>query len=160
MIMAGIRMISEWARTIGSANPITTKNPVQNLPKSTTAPLPPLSTKSSGLAHLPQIQLGRGARTKVATTSSGRYCLNKAHERITRRKPIARMNDSEMIVLSPAVILKSGKGDRLAVGSFISAKLMRPLDQKLYRVSQIDGPSPCFLALSFLGSATLEDRAG
>lgn len=42
--------------------PIKTKNPVQNRPKSTTALLL-LSTKSSGLAHRPQIQFGRGAST-------------------------------------------------------------------------------------------------
>lgn len=41
---------------------MTTKNPVQKRPKSTTA-LPLLSMKSSGLAHRPQIQLGRGAMT-------------------------------------------------------------------------------------------------
>lgn len=42
--------------------PIKTRNPVQNLPKSTTALLE-LSTKSSGLAQRPQIQFGKGART-------------------------------------------------------------------------------------------------
>jgi hypothetical protein len=42
--------------------PITTKNPVQNLPKSMTA-FPALSMKSSGFAHRPQIQFGSGAIT-------------------------------------------------------------------------------------------------
>lgn len=51
--------------------PITTKKPVQNLPKSTIA-LPELSIKSSGFAHLPHIQFGRGAITYVATTRSVR----------------------------------------------------------------------------------------
>jgi hypothetical protein len=51
--------------------PITTRNPVQNLPKSTTA-FPALSIKSSGFEHLPHIQLGRGARMYVATTKRGR----------------------------------------------------------------------------------------
>jgi len=55
-------MIYECARTAGNAMPINTKKPVTNLPKSTIA-LPLLSTKSSGFAHLPQIQFGRGART-------------------------------------------------------------------------------------------------
>lgn len=69
--------------------PITTKNPVQNRPKSTIALLP-LSTKSSGFEHCPQIQFGKGASTKVATTSSGWYLWKSAQERITRRNPIAR----------------------------------------------------------------------
>ena len=47
--------------------PMTTKKPVQNLPKSTAA-LPALSMKSSGFAHLPHIQFGRGAMQYVATT--------------------------------------------------------------------------------------------
>lgn len=42
--------------------PIMTKNPVKNRPTSTMA-APALSTKSSGLAHRPQIQLGMGATT-------------------------------------------------------------------------------------------------
>lgn len=43
--------------------PITTKNPVKNLPKSTTA-LPSLSAvKSFGFDHLPQMAFGRGATT-------------------------------------------------------------------------------------------------
>ena len=54
-----------------SPTPITTKNPVTNLPKSTSGLPPPSLPKSSGLAHLPQIQFGKGARTKVATTMSG-----------------------------------------------------------------------------------------
>lgn len=48
--------------------PITTKKPVQNLPKSTTA-LPALSMKSSGFAHFPHMKFGNGAMTYVATTS-------------------------------------------------------------------------------------------
>jgi len=50
--------------------PITTKNPVKKRPRSRTA-APELSTKSSGLAQCPQIQLGMGAMTKVATTRRG-----------------------------------------------------------------------------------------
>lgn len=69
-----------------------TKNPVQNRPKSTTA-FPLDSTKSSGLAHRPQIQFGSGASTNVATTSKGRYCLKRAQERMTRRKPMASTCD-------------------------------------------------------------------
>ena len=42
--------------------PMTTKKPVQNLPKSTTA-FPAVSMKSSGFAHLPHIQFGKGAIT-------------------------------------------------------------------------------------------------
>jgi hypothetical protein len=42
--------------------PITTRNPVQNLPKSMTA-FPALSMKSSGFEHRPQIQFGSGAIT-------------------------------------------------------------------------------------------------
>jgi hypothetical protein len=42
--------------------PITTRNPVQNLPKSITA-FPALSMKSSGFEHRPQIQFGSGAIT-------------------------------------------------------------------------------------------------
>lgn len=42
--------------------PMTTKNPVQKRPRSIT-PAPELSTKSSGLAQRPQIQLGSGAIT-------------------------------------------------------------------------------------------------
>src|SRR5690606_15416896 len=50
--------------------PITTKNPVQKRPRSSTA-APELSTKSSGFAQWLHIQLGTGASTYVATTSSG-----------------------------------------------------------------------------------------
>ena len=42
--------------------PMTTRKPVQNLPKSTTA-FPAFSMKSSGFAHLPHIQFGSGAIT-------------------------------------------------------------------------------------------------
>ena len=51
--------------------PITTKNPVQNLPKSMTA-LPELSMKSSGFAHRPHMKFGNGAIVYVATTRSVR----------------------------------------------------------------------------------------
>ena len=51
--------------------PMTTRNPVQNLPKSITA-LPALSIKSSGFAHLEHMKFGNGAATNVATTSSVR----------------------------------------------------------------------------------------
>ncbi|KAI0470876.1 hypothetical protein GGR56DRAFT_118147 [Xylariaceae sp. FL0804] len=50
--------------------PMSTRKPVQKRPRSSTA-LPELSTKSSGLAQREQIQLGSGASTYVATTSSG-----------------------------------------------------------------------------------------
>lgn len=69
MNMAPMEIRFECVRTIGSAIPMTTKNPVQNLPRSKTA-VPELS-KSSGLEQRPQIQLGSGASTYVATTSSG-----------------------------------------------------------------------------------------
>jgi len=108
MIIAGIRMISECARTAGSAIPMRTKNPVQNFPKSATAF--PLDSKSSGLAHRPQIQFGRGARTYVATTRRGKYCLKSAQERITRRNPIARTKESEIMVFRPAVIFAIDRG--------------------------------------------------
>jgi len=36
--------------------------------------------------------------------------LKRAQERITRRKPIARTKDSEMMVLRPAAILGNEKG--------------------------------------------------
>jgi len=77
----------------------------------------------------------------VATTRRGRYCLKRAQERITRRKPIARTwfaldgkryqgegrggyereeisrrtKESEMMVLRPAVILGSERGTLLVV---------------------------------------------
>jgi hypothetical protein len=51
--------------------PITTKNPVRNLPKSTT-PFPWLSIKSSWFAARPHNQFGIGAITYVATTRSVR----------------------------------------------------------------------------------------
>jgi len=41
----------------------------------------------------------------VTTTSKGKYCLKSAQERMTRRKPIARTKDSDMMVFRPAVIL-------------------------------------------------------
>lgn len=59
-------------------------------PKSTTA-LPEPSMKSSGLPHRLQIQFGNGAMTYVATTSKGRKLCHSAEERMTRRKPIARI---------------------------------------------------------------------
>jgi len=63
MIIAGMEMMAECARTAGKASPITTKNPVANFPKSRTALPLPSAPKSSGFAHRPQIQLGSGART-------------------------------------------------------------------------------------------------
>jgi len=69
--------------------PITTRNPVANLPRSIHA-LALLSIKSSGFAHLEAIQFGSGANTYVATTSRVRKLWNKAAERITRRNPMAR----------------------------------------------------------------------
>jgi hypothetical protein len=51
--------------------PMTTKNPVRNLPRSTT-PFPWLSIKSSWFAALPHSQFGNGAITYVATTRSVR----------------------------------------------------------------------------------------
>lgn len=68
---------------------MTTRNPVENLPRSIHA-LALLSMKSSGFAHLEAIQFGIGAKTYVATTSSVRKLWNKAAERITRRKPMAK----------------------------------------------------------------------
>jgi len=49
-------------RELHSPIPITTKNPVRNLPKSIT-PEPLLSMKSSGFEARPQIQFGSGAIT-------------------------------------------------------------------------------------------------
>lgn len=47
LITAAVSLIiAQCAKSIGIAIPITTKNPVKNLPKSTT-PLPPDSIKSS-----------------------------------------------------------------------------------------------------------------
>jgi len=107
MTIAGYAMIPECARTAGNATPINTKNPVQNFPKSRMA-FPPLSTKSSGLAHRPHIQFGNGARTYVKTTRRGRYCFQSAHDKITRRKPTARTNDKAIIVLRPGAIAAKG----------------------------------------------------
>lgn len=69
--------------------PMTTRNPVQNLPKSITA-FPALSIKSSGFAHLAHMKFGNGAITNVATTSNVRKLWKRAALRMTRRKPIAR----------------------------------------------------------------------
>lgn len=69
--------------------PMTTRNPVQNLPKSTTA-FPALSIKSSGFAHLEHMKFGKGAVTNVAATSSVRKLWKRAALRMTRRKPMAR----------------------------------------------------------------------
>ena len=66
-----------------------TRKPVKNRPKSATA-LPELSMKSSGFAHRAQIQFGTGAMTYVATTINGRKLCQRAEERMTRRKPMAR----------------------------------------------------------------------
>lgn len=101
MNMAGYAMMLECARTAGNATPINTRNPVQNFPKSSMA-FPPLSTKSSGFPHRPQIQFGKGARTYVRTTRRGRYCFQSAQDRITRRKPTASTSDKAMMVLRPA----------------------------------------------------------
>lgn len=77
------------SRLNNSPIPINTKKPVKKRPKSATA-LPELSIKSSGLAHRAQIQFGRGAMTYVATTINGRKLCQRAEERMTRRKPMAR----------------------------------------------------------------------
>jgi len=84
--------------------PITTRNPVANRPRSIHAP-ELFSIKSSGLAHLPAIQFGKGAKTYVATTRSVRKLWNKAAERMTRRNPMARTKDRAIIVLRPAVMI-------------------------------------------------------
>jgi len=107
MTIAGYAMIPECASTAGSATPINTKNPVQNFPKSRMA-FPPLSSKSSGLAHRPQIQFGNGARTYVKTTRRGRYCFQSAHDRITSRNPTASTNDKAIIVLRPGAMAAKG----------------------------------------------------
>lgn len=70
MKLATINLVSQSDQFSNVPMPITTRNPVQNLPRSSSE-LPELSTKSSGLENWPQIQLGSGARTKVATTSNG-----------------------------------------------------------------------------------------
>lgn len=51
--------------------PMVTRKPVNQRPKSTIA-LPAVSMKSSGFAHLPQIQFGNGAKTNVAATMNVR----------------------------------------------------------------------------------------
>ena len=89
-LSAVFRLHQHHLGNIDVPTPMTTRNAVQNRPKSTIA-LPELSMKSSGFEHLPHIQLGSGARTYVATTSRGRYCFHKAQERMTRRKPMARI---------------------------------------------------------------------
>ena len=109
--------------------PMTTRKAVQNLPKSTTA-LPALSIKSSGFEHRPHIQFGNGARTYVATTRRGRYSCHKAQDKMTRRKPMARIydhpsagscysgtsglytKDKAMMVLRPAVMARSWQADQ------------------------------------------------
>ena len=60
--IAGTAIKPQWANSTGKAMPMTTRNPVANLPKSMTAD-PADSMKSSGLAQRAQIQLGRGAMT-------------------------------------------------------------------------------------------------
>lgn len=77
MTMAGYTMSWEWASMTGNAThisecnllngrlclipmPMTTRKPVQNLPKSRTAFPLPSAPKSSGFAHRPAIQLGTG----------------------------------------------------------------------------------------------------
>lgn len=62
MAAAPPAICSECQRSVGSAIPMTTKNPVRNLPKSIT-PFPELSMKSSWFDARPQIQLGSGAIT-------------------------------------------------------------------------------------------------
>lgn len=103
MIMAGIWIAPLCASTAGRATPINTRKPVKNRPKSATA-LPELSMKSSGFAHRAQIQFGTGAMTYVATTINGRKLCQRAEERMTRRKPMARTKESAIIVLRPAIM--------------------------------------------------------
>ncbi len=69
---ASVRPARKWEAEY-SPTPIVTRNPVKNRPKSMMAPAEPplLSTKSSGFAQRPQIQLGTGASTKIVTTRSG-----------------------------------------------------------------------------------------
>lgn len=95
--------------------PITTRKPVRNRPRSSTA-APELSTKSSGLAHRLQIQLGRGATTYVATTRSGKYDWYRAHERMTSRNPTASTKEREMMVLRPAVGMAESRSPRVGGG--------------------------------------------
>lgn len=61
-IISIFRPDTTQSQTGDSPIPINTKNPVIKRPKSTAA-LPELSIKSSGLAHRAQIQFGRGAIT-------------------------------------------------------------------------------------------------
>lgn len=87
----------------GRASPVTTRKPVKNLPKSIML-LPLLSLmKSSGLAHRLQMALGTGAMQYVPTTSSGSQFLKRAQLRMTKRKPHARMKESEMILIGQSV---------------------------------------------------------
>ena len=94
--------------------PITTNPPVTNFPKSSSAFPAPSPPKSSGFASRPQIKFGKGASTYVATTRSGRYCLSRAQERMTRRKP--RASTWEVLVLGAGGLVaqkrKGGPGSR------------------------------------------------
>lgn len=101
---------------------MTTKKPVKKRPRSRTA-APELSTKSSGLAQRLQIQLGTGAITYVATTSSGKYEWKRAQERMTRRKPSARTKERAMMVLRPAVGMV-GDFARGGCGFFLSYSML------------------------------------
>ena len=47
--------------------------------------------KSSPAAYRVHMAFGNGARTYVATTRSGSQLAKRAHERMTRRKPHARL---------------------------------------------------------------------
>jgi len=71
--------------------------------------------KSSPAAYRAQIALGRGARTYVATTSRGSQFEKRAHERMTRRKPHARLHIHHQIQIRSEALHK-GEADDAIVG--------------------------------------------
>lgn len=100
-------MTSACARTSGSANPVITTQDVRKRPKSAAGFVsePP---KSSLLPQCEKMALGSGARTNVSATISGSQFCQSAQERMMRRNPIARTNESNITVLSPATIIAIG----------------------------------------------------
>jgi hypothetical protein len=65
MIQAGGVMISECAKTIGSANPVTTTTEVRNLPRSTGPEVSSEDDESSSECQFENSAFGSGARTNV-----------------------------------------------------------------------------------------------
>lgn len=96
-------MISEWARTIGKAKPVTTIKAVMKRPKSTgPEPSSKLVAYSSAPQQCGKTAFGSGARTKVNATRRGSQFCHKAQDRMMRRNPTASTKESSITVLSPA----------------------------------------------------------